>query len=395
MKRRNLFITLGLALGLGLGVAAGLGAKGEAKEAKASGVSGKVTLDLTINWASVACNVSVYFYDASSHEGWGSYVSVAKDQYEAEVSYSFADWTPTKMIAVRYNSTYSAESWAANKWGGAETKWNQAPSSDGYAFADHLRITDASTATTDYAVVMGGESGKAWSELVSLNGVKKNGSNHCEYYASVDLTAGQAFKVVYAGVYYGYYTTGEGVAVGDFGGGSGNDIEINTSGTYSLYFDSYTHNVHIANTDYASADEWAQNFLKADCATASTGTKAKWSDHATAYAALTPGAKSYLANEAHVDHLIDKSSDTFIVRAVQRYDYVLERYGKNVANTDELGYDDFMGRAPGKVTPKALNDTSFVSSYDDNNTTLVIVLISTVTLAAIGGYFLLRRRKED
>ena len=56
MKKRNLFITLGLAMGLGLGVAAGLGAEKKAIEAKAEILaSGSITIDATGgSWATNA-----------------------------------------------------------------------------------------------------------------------------------------------------------------------------------------------------------------------------------------------------------------------------------------------------------------------------------------------------
>ena len=84
------------------------------------------------------------------------------------------------------------------------------------------------------------------------------------------------------------------------------------------------------------------------------------------------------------------------MQAVQRYDYVLERFGKNDANTDALGYQDFMGRAPGKVTPKSgLSIGADITSNAANNYTLIAVISAVAIMVVIGGYFFIRKRRED
>ena len=386
MKKSNIlkmFSILTLAAAGAFAVGAGLSSK-KAEETKADGASGKVVLDMTDYWgkSDEACNVNIYFYD-NSHNGWGTAASVAKGEYAAEVSYSF-DWTPTKMIATRGSTSYST-GWSV---------YNRTPADGkgGHDFASSLRLTGwDDSATTDYAVVMGGKSGQAWSELVSLDSVKVNGSKHAEYFGSVTLTAGNAFKVVYGGNYYGYYSLGEGVSSSDFGGGEGSDIEVKTTGNYSLYFDAKTKNVHIANPDYAAADEWAQDFLGADC----TASKSSWGTADSDFAALSSGAKALLAGEDHVDH--ETAVSGYIKQAVQRYDYVLQRFGVNNANTDELGYKDFMGRVSGGklvLTPENFR----IQNNNNNNTNsalIIITVVSLVSLSAVGGFFFIRKRKEN
>lgn len=366
-------LSMAVAVGTGLGLAD----KKEVKPVEAANASGTVTLDLTTNWASANCKVSVYFYDDSNHSGWGNLVSVTAGNYEAEVSYNF-DFTPTKMIVIRYDTAATSTGW---------TKiWNRYPADNagGMDFGSHIRITDWNSASVnDYAVVKGGISGSAWSDLATLDTVKSNGSKHCEYYAtSVNLTSGQAFKVVYGGEYYGYYSIGEGVSASDFSGGSGNDIEINKTGTYSLYFDASTHNVHIANPDFAAADEWAQNFLSTGC----TATKSGWSSSASSYSSLSSGAKAYLSSQEHIDH--DAEATGYQAQAVQRYDYVLELYGTS-------SYTDFMGRIEaGKVTPATSRFVIQNTLNDSNSLAIFLAIVASVaTIAAVGGYFLLKKKR--
>ena len=206
-----------------------------------------------------------------------------------------------------------------------------------------------------------------------------NGSKHCEYFNTVTLTKGQSFKVVYAGTYYGNYSIGDGVNETDFSGGGGNDITINTTGNYSLYFDATTKNVHIANPTYAEADEWAQSFMGANCAE----TKSNWSSSASSFASLSNGAKAYLEDATHIDH--EEEAVGYINQAIQRYDYVLETYGVSL-------YSDFIGRASsGKVTPKASNRIL----SNSNSNILVIITISIVSSSTIlGAFFLLKKKKH-
>ena len=148
--------------------------------------------------------------------------------------------------------------------------------------------------------------------------------------------------------------------------------------------------------DYSFEDEattWAKVFLGVNGSSDCSYAKANWSTLSTAYAALNDtSAKAVFVAETHVDHGTDLSASSYIVQAVQRYDYVLERYGVNAANTDALGYTDFIGRLS-KLTLASLATSKEINNNADYS--LIIVITSAVALATISGLFFLKKRKED
>ena len=352
----------------------------------ANGSSGVVTLDLTINWASANCNVAVYFYDnnnKNTNNGWSKeYVSVSAGHEEARVTYEF-NWTPTHMVAVRYNSAWTEDNWKSNRWGDNTgwtdgPKWNQ---TQDLTLGEHIRITDWGWGeTNDYATIQcGNQDGTGWSQLATLNSIKNNGDNHCEYYASTTLTAGKAFKAVFGGVWYGNYSIGEGVNASDFSSGNDGNININKTGNYILYFDAHSKNIHIANPTYAEADEWAQSFLNTvGCDPQGVNLPSGWNSLATSYAALSSGAKDDIygatANE----------NGNYIEEAVARYDYAVSHH-PSLTRFITNGAETATRSAP------LLAKTSNIN----NSSTLIITLVSVLSVAAAGTYFFLRKKRVN
>ena len=408
MKLRHSLSIFGLVAMLGLGVGVGLASEQKpVSEAKATGESGTMLIDLSqSSWSEAACNVALRLANSDWSEGtWSSYVAVSSGDKTVSLPFT-TTFDISKLILVRYNSAQTEESWSSSdKW---QNIWNQTFDLDYSAGARTIVVGSwdeeykKNNASLGNTVVMGGKSGDPWSTLATLGNTKTNTSSHLEFYSdSVSMTSGQSFKVVYAGTYYGdNYATADSLVSSCFtidDTGDDGDILCKTTGTYSIYFDTNTKHFYINDPVAAAADEWAQTFLATGCVTASTGTKAKWGDHATTYAALDPAVKALFVAEKHVEH--DASTTTYLAAAVQRYDYVLQRYGENVANTDALGYEDFMGRVDaGKVTPKTAVGIPTIASAgsQQNNTLIIVIAISSVAvLAVIGGYFYFRKRKED
>lgn len=391
MKKRNLFVLGALALGLGFSVRVFSEDANYAQMVKAEGVSGEVKLYFGDNlWSKDACNVSVYFYNETDYspkkEGWGTYVSVSQGQFEADVSYNF-DWTPNKMIAVRYDANFSQSSWEGNRWGDGGSKWGQAPSDGGYNLADHISITDWNYGDTEYPYVVSSET--SWGSKLDLNGVKLNGEKHFEYFSdSVSFVENEEFKIFTHGDYCNGYSLAD-VVQGYFTReNEGANIKCVVSGTYSLYFDSINKSVHITDPALAAADKFAQDFLGANC----DASRSNWGDLADEFNALSPEAQALLVDEEHVSH--DANIEGYIKRAVQRYDYVLERYHINSANTDELGYEDFMGRATKINLSPRMNPISIFAEGESSNAIVATLII--VSLLATGGALLfLRKRKSN
>ena len=386
MKKGKLFLALGLSFTFAFGLGATLSLDRDVQAVQAEGASGTVKVYLNSNWSEAACNISVYFFDDDAGKnGWGSYVAVPQGQFEVDVSYNL-DWTPKSMIAVRYNSNYSQQDWESNGWG---SKWNQAPESGGYALGDHITITGPNSGETAYPYI--GSSAVGFGNKMNLEGVKLNGSNHFEYFSdAVSFAKNEEFKIVYNNEWYNGYSLADVVTNNFSRENDGANIKCLVAGTYALYFDSYSKSVHITDPVLAAADEWAQDFLNGGC----TASKGGWATAADDFDALLPESKALFVNEEHISN--DASANTYIKQAVQRYDYVLQRYGVNAANTDEAGYEDFMGRvAAGKISLAPRVFPMSIGEEISNSSTIVTLLVTIALLSVATGYLVIRRRRMN
>lgn len=391
MKKSKLFVLGGLTLGLAFSLFGFSRMNNETQMVKAEGASGTVKVYLGPKWAEADCNISVYFFDdANNYKGWGSYVFAPKDTFEVDISYNF-EWTPVNMVAVRYNSTYSAETWANNPWaeGLSETKWNQAPASGGYAFSDHMAVTGWDTGDVEYPYIA--SSAVSYGKKMDLVDVKLNGSHHFEYYSdSVTFADNEEFKIVFKNVWYNNYTLADVVNSNFHRENNDANIKCLVAGTYSLYFDSENKSVHITDPVLAAADKWAQDFLNGEC----SGSKSNWGTAASDFDALSSDAKALLVNEIHISN--DANADTYIKQAIQRYDYVLQRFGIGNANTDEGGYQDFMGRVSGgKLSLAPIGYRNTISEEVTDSNVVTILFITVTLLAAATGFLVIRRRKHN
>ena len=386
MKKRKLFLALGLSFAFVFGLGATLSINRDVQAVQAEDASGTVKVYLNSNWSEAACNISVYFFDdAAGKNGWGSYVAVPQGQFEVDVSYNF-DWTPKNMIAVRYNPNYSQQDWESNRWG---NKWNQAPESGGYALGDHITITGPNSGETAYPYI--GSSAVSFGNKMNLEGVKLNGSNHFEYFSdAVSFAENEEFKIVYNNEWCNGYSVADVVTNNFSREDDGANIKCLVAGTYALYFDSYSKSVHITDPVLAAADEWAQNFLNGGC----TASKGGWATAADDFDALLPESKALFVNEEHISN--DANANTYIKQAVQRYDYVLERFGISNANTDEAGYADFMGRvAAGKISLAPRMFPMSIGEEISDSSTMVTLLVTIALLSVATGYLVIRRRRNN
>ena len=393
MKLRHSLSIFGLVAMLGLGVGVGLASMNqELKEARAVGASGKITIDCTGgDWSTNAGGqkFSVKFTDGGANTEWGSLVTTSQYVYLAEVPYNLS-FTPTKMTAYRYNPALNEKDWEADK---TTSVWNKTSELD---FTENGNIiigswdTDHNNATVGYWGIAGTSKGTSWEwtdPLEMFTGAKKNGSNHVEYYGEFTFTQWEEFLVYDGSSYYKTATFSDYVDDSKWGEHEGN-IQYQGAAdiTIRIYFDRNNGSIYITDPVHADADEWAQSLLGNNC----TDTKNNWSTLSTSYAdyvtKYSTAFSDIFVNETHVDHLVDVTS--YVSKAVQRYDYVLERFGRT-------SYADFIGRvAAGKVTP--LNVNAIQENIDSSiNVAIVIVASSIAVLALIGGYFYFRKRKED
>ena len=385
-----------LALGAVTGIAL---AKGFAPaEVNATSVAkGTITIDTTGgDWATNdgGQNLSVYFTDGTN-EGWGEYVFCAKEQYLVEVSYDL-NFAPTKMTAWRYSNWYGKDKWTANPTCTGDDSWGKWNTSYELAYSENANIVIGSWDTDkgcNYAEIRyayihgshydGGDSG-SWGTLAYLNGVKLNGSNHAEYFGDYTFVQWQAFGVkFFDGDWCVNYTVDEKIAGAFVNYQEGGNIFCAVAGTYSLYFDRNSSSIYINDPAYALADEWAQTFLGTGDNACASVTMAGWSTFATSFGELSEEARNLMADLPYVDEKAEPT--TYYAKAVQRYDYVLKRYGTT-------SYADFMGRVEsGKLS---LSNGLWIENHSNASSIWLLSAIGIIGVVTFGGLIYFSRKSR-
>ncbi len=389
-----------LALGAVTGIAL---AKGFAPaEVNATSVAkGSITIDTTGgDWAAnnsdgSGQNISVCFTDGTN-EGWGDLVYCSFHQYLVEIPYDLS-FVPTKMTAWRYSNWYDDE-WATDpKCIGEGHAWGKWNTSYELAYSENANIVIGSwdsvklcnSAEIRYAYIhgshYGGDAG-SWGNLAYLNGVKLNGSNHAEYYGEYTFVVGQAFGIKFYDSDWCVNYTLDSKITGAFITNGGGDIECAVAGTYSLYFDRNSSSIYINDPAYALADEWAQTFLGTGDNACASVTMAGWSTFATSFGELSETARNLMADLPYVDEKAEPT--TYYAKAVQRYDYVLKRYGTT-------SYADFMGRVEsGKLS---LSNGLWVDTNSNASSIWLLSAIGIIGVVTFGGliYFSRKNRRAS
>ena len=358
-------------------------------------------------WAAGAAKYAVYFFDETTYtytaKGWSELISAEVEQRLIEIPYNIA-FAPDKVILVRFNTIVDKTTWEAlddyadERW---DNEWNQ--TSDGLFNEMQSVCSVLKTGEVfwlkgdDYAELWGSKYG--YDDLPDykigwLANYKVNGSKHVEFYETISLTAVTKFQIkIGNNETYANFTTHPSLS-GVFSTVDGY-IRCNTAASYSLYYDTVTTSVYITSEELAIADEWGELFLGETAGTDNcTFTKNNWSASETAFWEIdNTDARNLIKNETHYGP--HEATSTYLAKAIQRYDYVLQVYGV-WSETNPHGFSDFLGRvAAGKISLS--HPITIISGFDNNNTTpiIVIVIVSLVAVTTIGGYFYLRKRKQD
>lgn len=198
---------------------------------------------------------------------------------------------------------------------------------------------------------------------------------------------------VYAGTTAGDVTTPitgtnvDRVYTYDFSGGSYNYFTLAKTGAYATYASSIE--VQIAGDLALHTRTWAQSFLTdfvCDASGATAPSTSSWSTLASSYAALTTDEKNAIAASSHLASELKSNVGSAIDRAVERYDYVLAKYGTG-------NYANFMNRDV-VVLPGA-----FINSFSETNRTtnsiVAILVVSLSSLTFIASAIFLKRKREE
>ena len=171
-------------------------------------------------------------------------------------------------------------------------------------------------------------------------------------------------------------------------------VKVVKTGSYDIYVNCVTGKVWMQSDAATDADLWAQEFVAEDCTDGTNGTKAKWGAFESTYNGLTEGAKNLLKGEDHVEYNAVVSGN--IKLAVQRYDYVLQKYHINDANNDQYGYKDFMGRvAAGKISLAPRVFPMSIGEEISDSSTMVTLLVTIALLSVATGYLVIIRRRNN
>ena len=351
---------------------------------------------LGCSWSEAAANYAVYFFNESyspTAEGWSSYVTgVSQGQQFVSVPYSL-NFEPAYMIAVRYSPEFTSQAWAANQWAGETSyKWGQTENIN-YRFVEAntvIRVgsyneeSHLNDASTGFPKIIGGA---GWNDMEYLDNYKENGAGHPEFYDSCHIEKDTPFKIQFSpytdGTYVNTYTAHSSIQALFSLDGDGNLVPSKTD-TYVFYFDDYSLSFYITTQALADADEWAQDFLTVNC----QATKAQWSTMGARFNAMLSDAKAVFVAEAHVAH--DAEVTTYVARAVQRYDYIIELYG---TDTEHGGFADFMGRAS-KLNPGSLGVRNSLGTVQESGDLVVIVaIVSVISVSTLAALIVIKKRR--
>lgn len=173
----------------------------------------------------------------------------------------------------------------------------------------------------------------------------------------------------------------------DFTGGTYNYFTLAKTGVNAVYAASIE--VQLAGTLAVNTRTWAQSFLTdltCDANGASAPSTVDWATLASSYAALTVDEKNAISDSSYLASELQSNIGSALERAVERYDYVLAKYGTG-------NYANFMNRDV-VVLPGA-----FINGFSDTNRTtnsiVAILVVSISSLTFIASAIFLKRKREE
>ena len=171
----------------------------------------------------------------------------------------------------------------------------------------------------------------------------------------------------------------------DFSGSTYNYFTLAKTGSFATYASSIE--VQLAGDLAVNTRTWAQSFLSdlvCDASGANAPSTSSWSTLAGSFAALTTDEKNAILDCSYHTSELQANVGSALDRAVERYDYVLGKYGTT-------NYTNFLSR-----TIVSLSAPVIIGSLNTarNTAILVLVVVSfSVLVAAVN--FLLKKKKED
>lgn len=351
---------------------------GQKSNIVANNPSGEIYLDLTElpGWAGDNAKIAVYFWNGPTNAFSMFAVEdpILDNIFVASYELNF---TPTKMKVARLKpETGDTPNW--------DYKWNESNEHD---FHQHsvIGITDWNSSSWESklaTVKIFDKNGVAKKDIV-LDHYKRNLDKRSEHYNDgVALAEKDTFYIDLKNSNYSNYSCLEAISGKFAKTTSGDKIEVQEggAGTYSFYFDT-TQNaekLYITDPAIAAADRWAQSFMHDDC----PYTDPVWSNFASSFKDLSSATKTIFVSADHFDPKADLTKNSYVNQAVQRYDYLINKYH----------YSNFMNRTyPGESSANGAT----LKATNTNVNALVIIIGTSATAILAGALFLLKKKKYE
>ena len=254
-------------------------------------------------WADGEADYAIMSFNDSQYEPvaseWSEYIeNVPAGQRYVRFFYQ-THFNAHSITIVRYNKENTKEQWERDRWANV---WNQTVDAE---IDTELTARISDQTDGDKNLVYGGSpyimcyTSQGLIGYDGLREAKSNGSNNTEYYGVIEFDTVYKFKIGVPPLneqydYYANYTADSSVA-DDFYYGEDGYIHMRQAGSYSFYFDTYTHNLYITGEGSADAEIWAQYFLDdVGCDASGVNLPTGWSDSADSYRELCDSAKDII-----------------------------------------------------------------------------------------------------
>lgn len=373
MKKRNVFITLGLTLAIGIGIGATLSFGNEIIESKAANDISSVTLK-------------------GSFDEWGDGISFVKQSNgDYTLSHAFVANQEFKIFV-----TGAEDKWVGADWGISSSQIDSefvGGTGNFKALTSYtLNLTVKSTFYTNWGSDVFIKLGETRTvQFVDSSGNIYDGTENLVEESNqftgliTTTTAGAKFRIKDTiGSVDNYYNALEnGVTLATV---SGDYISITTSGTYMIYFKKASHESWVSEAgETQQAYFYANYFLaKVGCDPEGLEIPSGWSNCASRYAILSDDAKDFIYN---FDVSKAESGDD-VAEMIERYEWAINH------NPNSLSH--FITNRSG--TARAISASRVINpaiEVKTNNYIIAVVVISSISLISLGGFFFLRKRKED
>ena len=358
------------------------------------------------NWLHKTCDLDVFQHPVATKN-----LCIASSTYEAEGDWLLTDGTIKTFTFNEYkNSTttplgtyylFDGESFGLGGvplpeegWGySAATVWHE-NAVDGESRASNYEINPVHNDYTYYAVreeivvSFVGEDGKAYPYTSVLEFELDNDTKQYAGLITVsDTSAKMRIKKVTGESVTYHNTLEDGVSVASE---SGDFIQFNAIGTYSVYFKVSGKMWIQAATARDESYMFAKYFLhNVGCDDDGVNAPSGWGTVASRYATLSDGSK----NDIYGINIGTLAVGDAIRDMIECYNWALTH------NPHRNSMTHFIENAAGdaRAIPNARTTNGVVSATtaSDSTTLITIISISVVSFVAIGGYFFFRKRRQD